>query len=277
MALPFRLPFDYAAAIILFFVAIYVIHFVRRAFRQPPRPEAIGAIDISGDNVKAYDLVQRLFHWSLFVALGLMVLTGVDIFSPGLFGSALGTFGITDLTASLFWHTALVWVLLGLLVIHMIWDLAVARGWGNIWVKGKDFHDTLTRLKNFFGATRDYPKSSKYDPFMKTFHWGAVVSFVVLGITGLYLWNPYGLMPGLSPDLATWLRLFHDFFAFLFVGLVIGHIYFAVLPVNWPVLRSMVTGSLSKDVYLKEFDNERWPLAGRHHAKGAQAAAEEKA
>ncbi|MDG7007084.1 MAG: cytochrome b/b6 domain-containing protein [Nitrososphaerota archaeon] len=261
MSLPYRLPVDYAVAILLVFVAIFTIHWLRRAFRQPARSGPSSAVELPGGSVKAYDVVQRLFHWSLFVTLGLVALTGIDIFEPGVLGFFLSPFGIVDMTSSLFWHTTLLWILLGIVAVHIVWDLVVARGWRNIWVKRQDFRDTATRLKNFFGATKDYPKSGKYDVFMKTFHWGAVLSFVVLGVSGIYLWNPYGFFPGISPNLDALFRILHDTFAFLFVGLIIGHIYFAALPVNWPVLRSMVTGRLPKDDYLKEFDSNRWPTS----------------
>lgn len=274
MILP-RLPVDYAVAILLLFVAIFVVHWVRRAFRQPHRPELTTAVEVPGDAVKAYDTVQRLFHWSLFIVLGLVAFTGINIYVPGVLNFILSPFGIVDVTSSLFWHTALLWVLLGIVVIHIVWDIVVARGWGNIWVKGQDIHDTVTRLKNFFGTTKQYPRSPKYDVFMKTFHWGSALCFLVLGVTGVFMWNPYGLFPGISPGLDSLLRLLHDIFTFLFVGLIFGHIYFAILPVNWPVLRSIVTGKLSKDAYLKEFDTDRWPVSkgGAAASAGPQAMA----
>ena len=266
-----RLPLDYAVWILVLFGAFFAIHWIRRSFREPARQKPTTTVDVPGENVKTFGTVQRLFHWSLFVVLGLVAVTGIDIFAPGTLGWFLAPFGISSAADILFWHTTLLWVLLGIVVIHIVWDLAVARGWHNIWPGRKDFSDTAIRMKNFFGTTKDYPRPPKYDPFMKTFHWGAVLSFIVLGVSGIYLWNPYGLFPAIGPGFMDTLRLLHDIFAFLFVGLIAGHIYFAVLPVNWPILRSMVTGTISKKEYIDEFDADRWPVTRVKPAPTASA------
>ncbi len=255
-----RLPFEYADVILLLFATIFVVHFVRRAFRQPKPMGEASAVEVPGARVKAYDIVQRLYHWSLFMVLGLVAITGINIYYTGFFNFFLAPFGIGDALTSIYWHTTLLWLFLAIIVIHIVWDMVPARGWGNIMVHRKDISDTFTRMKNFFGVTKEYPKHGKYDIFMKTLHWGVTLCIVVLGITGIYLWNPYGLFPAISPDYSAFLTLLHDIFSFLFIGLIIGHIYFAVLPVNWPVLRSIVTGSVSKEEYLKEFDTGMWPL-----------------
>ncbi len=260
-----RLSVDWAAAIILFFVAVFAIHFVRRAYRQPKR---IGgnAVEVPNNTVKAFDIVERLFHWSLFMILGLVMLSGISIYSPGAFNSLLSAFGVVGssaaaVTAAISWHTDMLWLLFGLIVIHVIWDLAVARSGKTILPYGSDVKDTATRLIGFLGfGPSVQPRHGKYDAFMKLFHWGLVLCLVVLGITGLYLWNPYGWMPTTTPSFENALRTWHDVFAFLLVGLVAGHIYFAVLPINWPVLRSIMTGTISGDAYNHDFDSTRWPM-----------------
>ncbi|MCL5067127.1 MAG: cytochrome b/b6 domain-containing protein [Thaumarchaeota archaeon] len=270
-----RLPLEYAAVIVLLFVAMGVVHWARRAYRQPVKEtgQSVKAEEAEG-MVKAFDIVERLYHWSLFVVTGLLVLTGVSIFVPGVFDSLLAAFGVTSAAGLFLWHTDMVWALLGLLAIHIVWDLVVKRGWKNIWIGVKDIKDSGVRAKNFFGLTPKYSKPGKYDIFMKTLHWGMAVSLVVLGITGLFFMNPYGLLPTISPGLGYLFTELHDIFAFLFIGMVIGHIYFAVIPVNWPVLRAIFTGNISKEAYSKEYDSERWPLTREKPAKKAPAGPE---
>jgi cytochrome b subunit of formate dehydrogenase len=258
-----RLPLEYAAALILLFAAVFVVHFVRRAYRQPKR---IGGtpMEVPGNTVKAFDIVERLFHWSLFITLGLVMVSGVAIYLPGTFNFLLSAFGVAGTNAAqtaadLAWHTDMLWLLLGLIAIHIVWDLAVARTGKTIIPRGHDIKDTMIRVQGFLGVGPSVqPRHGKYDAFMKLFHWGLVLCLVVLGISGLYLWSPYGIMPTISPSLESTLRLFHDFFAFLLIGLVAGHIYFAILPINWPVLRSILTGTISGDAYNHDFDSSRW-------------------
>lgn len=260
-----RLTADWAAAIILFFTAVFAIHFVRRAYRQPKRVGGTAA-EVLGNKVKAFDIVQRAFHWSLFAILGLVMLSGVAIFAPGTFDVLLKAFGVTGTAAqgtiaAITWHTDMLWLLLGLIVIHVVWDVVVTRSWKHIFPTKADFGDTITRVKGFFGfGPSEQPRHGKYDAFMKIFHWGLALCLVVLGITGIYLWNPFGLLPAIAPGLESTFRLLHDVFAFLLIGLVAGHIYFAVLPVNWPVLRMMILGSITGETYNHDFDSKRWPL-----------------
>ena len=258
-----RLPLVYAEIIILLFVVMVAVHWARRAFRQPVKSPPGQHVEPAEGMVNAFDIVERLYHWSLFVVTGLLVLTGVTLFVPGTFDYLLSSFGVTSTAGLLLWHTDLVWALLGLIVVHIVWDVVVARGWWNIWIGVKDIKDTGVRAKNFFGLTSQYSKPGKYDIFMKTLHWGMVVSLVATGITGLFLWNPYGLLSTISASTEYLFRILHDVFAFLFLGLVIGHIYFAVIPVNWPVLRAIFTGNISKEAYLNEYDAKRWSLTKR--------------
>jgi cytochrome b subunit of formate dehydrogenase len=205
-----------------------------------------------------FDIVQRLFHWANFMLLGLMALTGVALFLPGVIDAFLAPLGIREFASKVYWHVNIAWGLLLLIAVHIVWDTAVARGWGNIWPTRRDFSDAGTRTRNFLGLSHDYPRSPKYDLFMKSFHWGLTVSLIILGITGLYFWNPFGLFPGLSYNAEFLFRLLHDFFAFLLIGLIIGHMYFALIPVNWPILKAMVIGYITLDDYLKHFGMTKW-------------------
>jgi len=271
--LPLRLPYDYAAAIILLFVAIFAVHYVRRARREPHPQRIRSTVELPEGPVKAYDIVQRLFHWSLFIVLGLVALTGLDIYYVGALNFVLAPFGVADVISSMFWHTTLLWLLLAIVVIHIVWDVGVARTFRQVVPGTSDIKQTFTRLFNFFGKTDEYPKHGKYDIFMKVNHWGMALSLTVLGVSGLYMWNPYGYMPTMTPDFSSWLTIFHDFFAFLFIGLIIGHVYFAVLPVNWPMMRSMIAGTVKRDVYLEEFDTSMWPAVRGKAAPIAKAVA----
>jgi cytochrome b subunit of formate dehydrogenase len=255
-----RLSPEIFTAIVLLFIAAYVVHWFRRAFRQPHPTPVIVEMEVPQEKVPAFDIVQRLFHWLTFTFLGIMTLTGVALLYPSLFNPFLTPLGIEGTQAKIFWHVNLAWALLGLLIIHVIWDVGVKRGWWDMWIGLKDLSDGWLRTKHFLGLVREYKPVPKYDIFMKTFHWGLTVSLIVLGVTGLYFWNPYGLIPHIPYELELTFRVLHDLFAALMIGMVIGHVYFAVLPVNWPILKAMVTGWISRDFYVKHFDPSRWKI-----------------
>lgn len=275
-----RLPSIYAGAILLAFAAAIIIHFVRRSYHQPTRVGG-APVEIPGGSVKVFGLVQRLYHWSLFMVLGLMIVSGVALYSPGSFNYVLGAFGVAGTSAAaeeenLLWHTDMTFLLLGLIVIHLIYDLAIDRGWSHQLPRRYDLSDTVVRVKSFLGlGPKIQPRHGKYDIFMKVWHWGLVGCLVFLGVTGIYMWNPYGLLPTLSPGFESILRILHDLFAFFLIGLLAMHIYFAIEPVNWPVLRSMIEGTITDKAYNHDYDSKKWPLvkAKKANAQSPPAAA----
>lgn len=252
---PVRVDLVLMADLLLVFVAGYAVHWLRRAFRQPHPTEHAKLPTAS--RLVVFDLVQRLFHWADFVVLGGMALTGVAIVLGGL-DAFLTPLGIGGITNQVYWHVIFAWALLMLISVHVVWDMVVACGWRNIMLTRVDLVDARTRARNFLGRTHAYPRSPKYDFFMKTFHWVLTGSLIILGVTGLYFWNPYTLFPALSYNTEFTFRVLHDVFAFLLLGLIIGHIYFALLPVNWPILKSMVIGHISSKDYMKHFSIAKW-------------------
>ena len=221
--------------------------------------------------VRTYDLVQRLFHWIDFVVLGIMALIGISIylalsniasFLLWPVDAIMALLGTSSTGAKIVTHTTFVWALLALIIIHIVWDAAVTRGWVDIWFGRTDIADARKRARVFLGRAREYPREGKYDFFMKSYHWTLSISIVALGTTGICLWDPLPWLmhiPLFDDATAQLLLMTHDFFAFLLIGLAIQHIYFATIPHNWPILKSMFTGAISKDFYLEHFDGARWP------------------
>ncbi|MDG6997907.1 MAG: cytochrome b/b6 domain-containing protein [Nitrososphaerota archaeon] len=255
-----RLPVVYGAIIVLLFVAMVVVHWSRRSFREPEKPSSARPGESEEGMIRAFDVVERVYHWALFIVMGLLIITGLSLIFPSTFTFLMASFGVTNAIGLDYVHTTMVWALLVLMAVHIVWDLAIKRGWWNIWIGRKDIKDLPLRAANFFGATKKYAKGGKYDIFMKTLHWGMALSLTALGITGLYMWNPFGLIGTINPGIDSLFRQLHDIFAYLFVGIIIGHIYFGVLPVNWPILRAIFTGNISKKTYDEEYNPERWKL-----------------
>ncbi len=218
VALAPAIPFT----IVLFFIFGCIIHWFAWAVRgwTHTRPQQQQIVVVPRNKVTTYDLVQRLFHWIDFVVLGIMALTGVSIFlalsnitilPAGPVDAIMSLLGISSTSAKIATHTTFVWALLALIVIHIVWDTAVVRGWANIWFGRTDIADARKRARIFLGRAREYPREGKYDFFMKSYHWTLSISIVALGITGIYFWDP---LPWLIPmplfDYATIATAPHD-------------------------------------------------------------------
>jgi Ni/Fe-hydrogenase 1 B-type cytochrome subunit len=92
-----------------------------------------------------------------------------------------------------------------------------------------------------------------YHPAQKLFWWTQMGMFALLAVTGFAMYDRMAAAPpawiGWLGAPAAWLApealvQLHIFFALALTGAVAMHIYFAVLPSNWDVLRSMVTGEV---------------------------------
>jgi Ni,Fe-hydrogenase I cytochrome b subunit len=54
------------------------------------------------------------------------------------------------------------------------------------------------------------------------------------------------------------MRLVHDITGFAFIAIVLGHVYFGIIRVNWPHLVSMWTGRLRGSSFNLYHDASRW-------------------
>ena len=102
-----------------------------------------------------------------------------------------------------------------------------------------------------------------YHPMQKTFFWWINILFAVLVVTG------FGMYAEMRSDPAWWVELLgfldgwlnivllkqiHLFVFFVVVSMVLGHVYFALLPSNRETLRSMVFGDM--DAYVLGGDDD---------------------
>ncbi|WP_336325465.1 cytochrome b/b6 domain-containing protein [Halovenus sp. HT40] len=102
-----------------------------------------------------------------------------------------------------------------------------------------------------------------YHPMQKTFFWWVSIFFGVLAVTGFSMYAEMSSDPEwwaeligfLTPWLAfeTLLQI-HLLVAFLVVAMVMGHVYFAILPSNHAALKSMVFGKM--DAYVLQEDDD---------------------
>jgi Ni/Fe-hydrogenase 1 B-type cytochrome subunit len=225
---------------------VIALHLLRRSVGHPVAN--IRATKLSPDaRVVRYELGARLYHWgNTFLMLGL-ALSGVALYSPG---SLSGT-------SWLIIHEALAVLFVLALVLHIV--VAPRRGDArSMWFDAKDARDLLLIAANFVGLTQTYPAFGKYDPWQKIYHALLTLIAAALIVSGAYLFISAEAWGTFSHEWMRLMRLLHGIGAFAFMAIVVGHVYFGIIRVNWPQLVSMVTGRLRGSSFNLYHDAARW-------------------
>ncbi len=246
---------------------ICAVHAARRAYRHPiPTIEgeengSSGQGEAKSPNDRAeqhqkkailrYTVPQRLFHWVNAGACILLLISGIAIYSPGLFPGSV---------SAATWFSFHRWFGVVLMVgipFHVVYDAYVQDSFGFMWF-GRDVINTLDKIaRNFLGLSPVYPKYTKYHPMQMGTHWMMAANLFALIVTGLILWKPTRILfpldlLGLDWNFIFFCRTLHDFFAAAFMALVIGHVYFAiVIKKNWVISKTMLTGKIDYDYYIR--------------------------
>ena len=143
----------------------------------------------------------------------------------------------------------------------------------------RDLRSSWRFVARALGSSGPPPqKDAKYSPLQKLFH--MLVAAVVLAIvaTGLLMlskidtpfWrrNPYWLAD------AQWGMIYaiHGLCAMGMITLIMAHVYFAVRPEKLWMTRSMFSGWITRDDYLRHHDPQRWPVPMRRQPEVTVAA-----
>lgn len=278
--------------IIAFLAAFtFLVHFIVREFLNPTG-HTVGSDEISPEQVESelesqgieevnrFSFAQRASHWIMAISIFLLLLSGFLILHTEVTIKPL--FGLTWLVV----HEIGAIVLTGYVIFH-IGHVAYKGTWDTMWFTFTDLKDQLTRLKNFFSLTDEYPRQFKYPGAQKILHWSITLATLGLIVTGLVLLRRVNFRPlweatrefsllGITFDMGTsariglvgWSFVLHDLFAMGIVALVMGHIYFATRPQEWTISKSMITGSVPVHDYAEKYSPESWPVGKEASADG---------
>jgi cytochrome b subunit of formate dehydrogenase len=236
-----------AAWLFVALVGIFIaVHLLRRSTGHPISNAP--AVKLPPDaRVLKYKVGARLYHWgNLLFVLGL-ALSGIALFAPGSFGR--GPWLIV--------HEIFAVAFIVALGLHIV--VAPRRGDGrSMWFEARDARDLRAIAANFFGRTRSYPAFGKYDPLQKLYHTFLTLLSAGLIFTGAYLMLSAEAWATFSHAWMRKMRMVHDVTAFAFLAILVGHVYFGVIRVNWPQLVSMCTGRLRGSSFNLFHDAGRW-------------------
>lgn len=251
--MPHGLPEIIAYGMLAVFSACLIIHGAHRVLRDPKITEPLTTN--AKNDLAMFDGVQRLFHWGTTIGFAGILVSGFLLYDPFTFEPMTEALRIPLHTAFPLWvtlHVIFALILGALLVLHIAWDVARLHALQQMLPTRRDIRDATLRVRNFLSLAKDYPRMGKYDFFMKSFHLYLASSFIILAITGIFLYfqAPWWSFPWfLHHEIEPFWRptVLHDVFGFVLTALVVGHVYFAVLRVNRPLLRAIFTGRLGRD------------------------------
>lgn len=209
------------------------------------------AIASNEPKVARHALAERLFHWILAASFLTLL---VSAFGP-IFGWRFDWVPL---------HVGAGIVLILAVLLHL-WRALFSLDFWSMMIDRADLRNALRGLVSVVEGRGPLPgKPAKYEVGQKLFHWGIAGLVLVLIATGLLMlakldtpfWqrNPYWLSE------FTWgiIYTIHDLFAVLAVSMIILHLYFVLRPHTIFLLRSMVTGWITRREYLDDFDPQRW-------------------
>jgi len=235
----------------LVFHAIYVRYFAKpRLFAEGASPEEARSLPAS---IPRHSLVARLYHWIMAASMLTLLITA---FLPK----------VGPQFDWVTWH----WIAGSVLTVSVLFHIVHASVWLDfraIWPDLVDLQDAWRRALRAFGRPTPPPrKFAKYPLENKLYHLAVTATGLSAIVTGFFMLHRVRTIfftrnPYLFSDL-TWglMYVLHGFAGVGLITLVIIHIYFAVRPEKLPITKSMITGSMSRDFFLKDHDPRRWAV-----------------
>ena len=246
-----RASWDVLWLVVIASIVFLLIHQVLR--RRWIGKEAAAAAASAGEtgHVARHSLPSRIFHWVMAASMLVLLFTGF-----------LPIVGIEFSWVAIHWWAGL--ALLACIVFHIVH--ALARGTlREVWVGPSDVRDWWRGMMTAVGSSGPEPrKPGKYPVDNKLYHLAVMVTSLGVVVTGLLMMvrieqpfferNPYLFEDG------TWGVVFviHGLSAIALVGLVVAHIYFAILPEKREMTMSMIRGWMQRGFYTSHYDTERW-------------------
>lgn len=248
-----------------------------------PRVEQLK--DAETRSVERHSLGNRISHWLQVILFTLLLWTGLAIWT--------GNYAVLDALGSSIWGGYYIafgihmWAgILGLAVTFVIFPYyyIVADDHRQL-LEMADIQVGAAVIPAFLGlrkylpyyhdARRAYDEDEEdwmaHHPAQKSFFWWFAIFFGVLALTGFAMFREMTAEPSWWIDALGFLSAFFAFellkqihlvLAFVTTAMVVFHIYFAVLPGNWDILKSMFVGDVKAYIVHGERESAEEPTAG---------------
>ncbi|MDI6901569.1 MAG: cytochrome b/b6 domain-containing protein [Anaerosomatales bacterium] len=221
---------------------------------------------IEGDKVLRHDLAARIEHWTHGIGTAMLLASGIVLglfFTPALVGSGEPVWTWMNV------HFAFVALFLfGTFYYAANTLLAMKRFKEHLPTK-----DALDYTRRHYGLLLGF-KNLTFPPERKYFESEKMAYLLALGATVLIILTGFVKVAAHSFDLPAWLvgiaTPLHDIATVAMLAFFLAHIFFgAILPMSWPVLKSMFTGYVSLEHAEKEHAGWIAEIEGRDVADAA--------
>ena len=195
-----------------------------------------------------FDLARRFEHLLLILSFTTLGLTGLvqKYATAGISDFLIQALGGIEFTRIIHRTAAAIFLLEA--VYHLVvlgYKLYIQRVQASMMPDVKDLRDVIQFMGFNLGLTKDHPKMGRYNFAEKAEYWAMVWGLVLMGLTGLMLWNPITTANVLPGQFIPAAKSAHGNEAVLAVlAIILWHFYNVHLKKwNW----SMIKGTLSQE------------------------------
>ncbi|MCP8320272.1 MAG: cytochrome b/b6 domain-containing protein [archaeon] len=208
---------------------------------------------MSEGKIPRWGTAERLEHFTIMVLIPTFIVSGLPLFIREWFGWML----VPPLTVDLFRdvHKVAAGLYTVVAIFHVFYHTIGLRRGTRVFMARRDFKDTITTIKYYFGFTKEMPKIGFHYPSEKLFsYWLMAVWFMIfMGISGiilLYSWY-FPLW------IRQWALIIHDVFFILITLILIFHFYMSVIYTRH---RALLDGMFRDGMISAEYAKTYHPL-----------------
>ncbi len=194
---------------------------------------------------KEHPLIIRITHWLNFIALGMMVTSGLRIYNASPLFDYKFPHWITLggwLGGARQWHFTAMWIFVINALIYFFYNIFSKHGRQTTLFRKKDVKGVLPMIKYYLRIEKKHPVSGKYNSLQKLAY--TSIPFLGIGVilSGIAMYWPVQLQEITwlfgGYDLARW---FHFGFMAALVLFFVGHIFMVAIS-GWWNFWSMISG-----------------------------------
>ncbi|VVB85706.1 Prokaryotic cytochrome b561 [uncultured archaeon] len=210
---------------------------------------------------RRFTLNQRIEHIIFFTSFILLAYTGFPLKFPDVWWSKWMIASVGGFENRTLIHHFSGLVMIGVCAYHVVYHMVLEKVRPDILFSPKDIKDFTQQIRYFLRLTDEPPRFGRYTWKQKFEYFGAAVGAVIMGFTGILMWQPFEAMKYFPIGFVQIANLFHTWEAVLAsLAIFIGHFYDEhfgkFLNLSW------LTGNISEEEMRHEHPEEYEAVMG---------------